>query len=149
MKRWYFLGVVFNYFSISLLSFLKANFMNIINHWLIQVVHPSSPVFFCLWPRKKELHLSLAFSSSIPLAFSKLLEMSAGTALSNPLSSCLQAWCLCICLIHFSSWWYRLPSPTSCRWKIQMFAVCLEKLSIYWAAAPGIKVWAKKNIGSN
>lgn len=44
----YLLGVVFNYFRISLLPFFKAVFMNIINHRLIQAMHPSSPVFCCL-----------------------------------------------------------------------------------------------------
>lgn len=149
MKKLYLLGVVFNYFRNSLLPFFKGVFMNIINHRLIQAMHPSSSVFCCLWQRQEELHVSLAFSSSIPLAFSTLPEMSAGTALCNPLSSCLQVWCLCICLIRFSSWWYRLPSPTSCRWKIQMFAVCLQKYFIYLAAAPGIKVWAKKHRCNN
>lgn len=48
-KKRYLLGTAFNitYFRISLLSFFKAKFMNIINPRLIQAMDPSSTVF-CL-----------------------------------------------------------------------------------------------------
>lgn len=136
-KKRYLLGIVFNiiYFRISLLSFFRAKFMNIINARLIQAMDPSSTVF-CLWPWQEQLHRSLAISSSISPAFSMVLEMSAGTALCNPLFTGMTS--------------MNLPNPllkllilsaftTSCRRKIQKFTACLAKYCIYPVTAPGTK----------